>query len=219
MTKTVLFILAFIPACLFGQQTKKIIDKENYEVFYVLKSDKSIKHGNYQKFNYNGLTIVNGYFKNGIKDSIWEFYDNQGELQQKFNFTKNEFIYYKSDDKTKGQIFSVIRENDTIKTVLDRPPLYIGSETLMNENLFWNIRYPREARENGITGTVYISFTIAKNGKTNNHKVARGIGYGCDEEALRVVKEIPDSWFPGLLNGQTVNVEILMPISFRIKQN
>jgi TonB family protein len=87
----------------------------------------------------------------------------------------------------------------------------------MYEAVLKNIVYPEQAKENGISGKVYITFTIDSNGKTSNHRVTKGIGSGCDEEALRVVKEIPDNWIPGLMGGQSVNIEYILPISFALR--
>jgi TonB family protein len=245
MTKTILFLLTILPTVLFGQETKKVTEENKNdwfkEVYYVLKSDKSIRHGNYQKSGYKEAVLINGFYKNGLKDSIWteyqwsgknkksigtysedkkvgtwEFYDYKGELEQKYDYTKNEIIYFKLDDKEKDKDFRVIKDSDTTKTKLDRPPLYIGGSAMMFEPILKNIQYPPQAKENGVSGKVYITFTIDSNGKTSNHRVTKGIGSGCDEEALRVVKEIPDNWLPGLLSGQAVNVEYVLPISFTL---
>jgi periplasmic protein TonB len=71
---------------------------------------------------------------------------------------------------------------------LKEPPIYIGADTIMFEKISL-IRYPSIAAEYGISGTVFISFIIDKNGKTSNHRVFSGIiGYGCDEEALKIEK-------------------------------
>jgi len=246
MTKTILFLLTILPTVLFGQETKKVTEKhENSrfkEVYYALKSDKSIRQGNYQKLGYKDAVLINGFYKNGLKDSIWteyqwggknrksigtysadnkvgvwEFYDYRGELEQKYDYTKNEIVYFTLEDKERDKEFRVIKGSDTTKTKLDRPPLYIGGSALMFETIFKSIQYPQQARENGISGKVYITFTVDNNGKTSTHRVTKGIGYGCDEEALRVVKEIPDNWFPGLMSGQAVNVEYILPISFTLR--
>jgi TonB family protein len=210
------------------------------EVYYVTKSDKSIKHGNYQKLGNKDVVLINGFYKNGLKDSIWteyqwngknkksigaysadkkvgvwEFYDHKGELEQKYDYTKNELVYFKPEEKDKE--FSVIEGADTTKTKLDQPPLYIGGSALMFETVFQNLQYPLQAKRSNVSGKVYITFTIDSNGKTSNHRVTQGIGGGCDEEALRVVKGIPDNWLPGQLNGQKVNVEYVLPISFRLQ--
>ena len=73
--------------------------------------------------------------------------------------------------------------------------------------------YPKIAKESGITGTVYVQFVVEANGSISNVKLARGIGGGCDEEAMRVVKAMP-KWKPGKQNGRPVRVSFTLPIKF-----
>lgn len=82
----------------------------------------------------------------------------------------------------------------------------------LNKNLY----YPANARENGVSGRVVVSFVVEKNGQITDLKVIKGIGGGCDEEALRVIKKSP-FWKPGLQNGRAVRVAYMMPIVFRME--
>lgn len=79
-----------------------------------------------------------------------------------------------------------------------------------------NIHYPKEALENEISGRVYINFTVKKDGTLDNIKVVRGIGFGCDEEAIRVVKNMP-KWKPGIDHGKPVDTKFNLPIKFKLK--
>ncbi len=82
----IFFLLLFIsPNYLFGQETKKVIDKSTREIFFVLKSDKTTKHGEYNKFNFRNALLVKGFYKQGAKDSIWECYSSKGELSLKYS--------------------------------------------------------------------------------------------------------------------------------------
>ena len=78
-----------------------------------------------------------------------------------------------------------------------------------------NIKYPASAREVGISGTVYLSFVIEKDGSVSNITVQRGIGGGCDEEAVRVLKLMPP-WSPGKNNGLPVRVKFTLPVKFTL---
>lgn len=60
-----------------------------------------------------------------------------------------------------------------------------------------------------------ISFIIEKNGRLSNIKILRGIGYGCDEEAIRVLEKSPE-WKPGIQNKQKVRVAYTLPINFSL---
>ena len=85
------------------------------------------------------------------------------------------------------------------------------------EYLSSNIKYPEEAKEKGISGRVFIQFVIEKDGSVSNVKVMKGIGGGCDEEAVRVVKAMP-KWKPGKQKGKPVRVNYILPVSFKLDE-
>lgn len=109
-------------------------------------------------------------------------------------------------DPNEGKIFTFVEEM----------PAFPGGEAKLFEYLRNNIKYPPVARENGITGRVYVNFVVDKEGKIKDAKVVRGIGAGCDEEALRVVRNMPD-WKVGKQNGRPVQVLYNLPINFTLK--
>lgn len=77
------------------------------------------------------------------------------------------------------------------------------------------IKYPEEARKANIEGTVILYFNVSESGKLTDIKVVRGIGHGCDEEAVRVVSIMPD-WTPGKHNNKNVPVNFTLPIKFKL---
>lgn len=78
-----------------------------------------------------------------------------------------------------------------------------------------NLRYPYMAQESGIQGKVYLSFVIEKDGSITDVKVVKGIGGGCDEEAVRVIKKSP-KWSAGIQNDTEVRVRYNMPINYTL---
>ncbi|MBC7617035.1 MAG: energy transducer TonB [Pedobacter sp.] len=76
-----------------------------------------------------------------------------------------------------------------------------------------NLKYPYPAQESGVQGKVYLNFVVEKNGSITDVNVVKGIGYGCDEEAVRVIKKSP-KWKAGLQNNQAVRVRYSMPIGY-----
>ena len=72
------------------------------------------------------------------------------------------------------------------------------------------------AKADGIEGKVYVRFIVRDNGDIANVEVERGIGGGCDEEALRVVKSMP-KWIPATSEGKLVNVQYVIPINFKLQ--
>ncbi len=107
------------------------------------------------------------------------------------------------DDEEEEQIFTVVEEN----------PEFVGGQAALMKFLSKNIKYPQMARETGISGTVYVRFVVEKNGSVSQVKVVRGIGGGCDEEAMRVVKMMP-KWKPGRQRGKPVRVNFTLPVKF-----
>ena len=94
-------------------------------------------------------------------------------------------------------------------------PEYPGGEAAMYKWLGKNIKYPQVAKENGIEGKVFVRFIVDQTGKVKDAQIVRGIGGGCDEEALRVVKEMP-AWKPGKQRGKPVKVQFTIPIHFQL---
>jgi len=109
-----------------------------------------------------------------------------------------------------------VEEAKPVFTIVEEMPSFPGGEAERNKFLADNIVYPQQATENGIQGTVYVSFVVDSKGKVTDVKVLRGIGGGCDEEALRVVKMMPQ-WHPGKQNGKLVRVLFNMPIYFKLQ--
>ena len=104
---------------------------------------------------------------------------------------------------------------DEIFQVVEEMPVFPGGETKLLEYISNNIQYPQVARETGIQGRVFIGFVVEPDGSISNVKLLRGIGGGCDEEAIRVVKSMP-KWKPGKQHGKVVRVSYLIPISFKL---
>lgn len=77
------------------------------------------------------------------------------------------------------------------------------------------LSYPAEAIANNIKGRVYVEFFVDKDGSLKDVKILRGLGYGCDEEALRVLKEGP-GWLAGESRGRKVKVRMVLPLLFHI---
>jgi protein TonB len=85
----------------------------------------------------------------------------------------------------------------------------------LTEYFVKNIKYPQKAINQDVEGKVFVTFVITSKGDVDDVKLLKGIGYGCDEEALRVVKAMP-KWTPGKNNGREVKVRMNIPIVFRL---
>jgi protein TonB len=100
--------------------------------------------------------------------------------------------------------------------IVEQVPEYPGGDEARLIFLRSNIKYPQIARETGIHGTVYVSFVVEKDGALTQIKILRGIGGGCDEEAIRVTKMMP-KWKPGKQREREVRVSYQMPIKFTLQ--
>lgn len=98
---------------------------------------------------------------------------------------------------------------------IEKYPEFPGGQEAFVKFLGKNLRYPGIAAENGIQGKVILSFVIERNGELSHIKVIRGIGSGCDEEAMRVLYKSPQ-WTPGVQNKQPVRVAYNIPINFSL---
>jgi protein TonB len=110
----------------------------------------------------------------------------------------------------------VVVEEDKVFTVVEEMPTFPGGEEKLFDYLRKNIKFPPVARENGIQGRVFVTFVVDKDGKVKEAKILRGIGGGCDEEALRVIRNMPD-WKAGKQNGRAVSVQYNLPVNFTLK--
>ena len=104
---------------------------------------------------------------------------------------------------------------EEIFQIVEEMPSYPGGAEALYEYLNDNIRYPIVALESGISGRVYVQFVVEKDGSVSDVKVLRGIGGGCDEEAIRVVEKMP-KWNPGKQRGRAVRVLYMVPINFTL---
>lgn len=100
--------------------------------------------------------------------------------------------------------------------IAENMPEFPGDETELRQFLAQNISYPDEAREQGISGKVYIKFAVMEDGHVDHVQVVRGVHELLDNEAIRVVKLLPD-WKPGTTEGKNVAVWFTIPINFALQ--
>lgn len=105
---------------------------------------------------------------------------------------------------------------EEIFTVVESMPEFPGGPGKMLEFIATNIKYPPMARESGIQGRVFVNFVVEPDGSVSNVNIIRGIGGGCDEEAIRVVKTMP-KWTPGRQRGKAVRVSFNLPVRFTLQ--
>lgn len=122
---------------------------------------------------------------------------------------KMEIVYDSPDEKLDPGAFGSLPMT---------PPAFPGGDEARLTFFQKNIHYPPTAREKNIQGTVFYKVIIDKYGKVTEPSIEKGIGGGCDEEVLRVVKMMPD-WKPGMVNGESAKVAMIIPVAFRLNED
>lgn len=103
-----------------------------------------------------------------------------------------------------------------VSQIPDKMPIYPGGGQQLSTDLSDAIKYPKEAQDNDITGTVYIRFTVNKDGFIENPEVLRKANPILDEEAIRVINSLDKKWEPATKNGKNISVQMTLPITFSL---
>jgi periplasmic protein TonB len=133
-----------------------------------------------------------------------------GESNQSFNPTKG------IDNGKEIALEESIPQKERIFNFVEQMPTFPEGEAALFKFVRDNIIYPTTAKENNIEGKVFLSFVINKDGTVEDINIKRGIGGGCNEEAIRVISMMP-KWIPGKQNGKPVRVVYNMPISYTLQ--
>ncbi|MCF8299393.1 MAG: TonB family protein [Saprospiraceae bacterium] len=165
-------------------------------------------NGTSKEYYRNGKLESKGKYENGKPKGTWVFYNEDGSMDRTFK--------YELDDEEKNEtverlVFNTDNYSDT--NVVE--PAFRGGDRTRIRFLQDYINYPEEAREKGISGTVFIQFTINCIGEIESIKILRGVSKSIDDEAIKVITLMP-RWNPGLQYGIPVRVQFNMPIKFTL---
>ncbi len=148
--------------------------------------------------------------------------EEQPVLQKEIIETKAAVSNVTFDKGTDDVAAPVATENKQITEETDQPlvnveqmPQFPGGELELIKFIRSNLRYPALATQMGVSGTVLVNFVVDRDGKITRIKVVRGIGGGCDEEAVRVLSKMP-AWSPGKQGGRAVLVSYTIPLKFML---
>lgn len=146
-----------------------------------------------------------GQYQNGFKNGVWKGYTKGNQLRYEETYNENEVSGISWDEE--GNEYKYIN--------LEDDPQPNGGMRGFYKYVGRTIMYPGEARQLGTQGKVYVQFFISKSGEITEVEIIKGIGRGCDEEAVRVLKNSP-LWNPGKRRGQPVEVRMILPINFKL---
>jgi len=143
-----------------------------------------------------------------LKDSVWTYYHVNGQMSARETYENGKMISaeYWDDDGSESGIYSPT----------ERMPEFPGGEMALMRFLGENVHYPEHDKNEGNQGTVYVLFTVDREGKVKDAKIERSISPGLDKESLRVVNLMPE-WSPGMMQNRLVEVSYNLPIRFTLK--
>jgi len=104
---------------------------------------------------------------------------------------------------------------EEIFTIVEDQPEPNGGMAAFYQYVSKNMKYPNQARRMGVEGKVFVQFVVDKDGSITEVQAIKGIGAGCDEEAVRVIQEAA-KWKPGKQRGRPVKVRMILPITFKL---
>jgi len=158
----------------------------------------------------------NGLLENGKPVGEWKYFrrgpDGKFVVSQIYNHDTGKLLYGSSDGEA---CKAELSPGQWGFTPLTQSPWFIGGHDALAE-LTNQMRYPAEAAQAGVKGTVIVSFVVDTLGHLSDHRIVRSLGSGCDEEALRVAKTIPDTWTPARLGNKAVAALYYLTLAFKM---
>ncbi|HEX8657352.1 MAG TPA: energy transducer TonB [Hymenobacter sp.] len=153
------------------------------------------------------------------KVGVWEYYgitaSKDKVLVQRYDHSTKELLYYRPVARMDYNV--EVTPGEWMYKFVDRPPLFIGGDAALAEYTT-KLQYPQQAQDRNIQGQVTVGFVVDTLGQTSAHRVLRGIGGGCDQEALRVAHTIPNEWVPAKMGNRAVPAEYELTLTFRLAQ-
>jgi len=189
------------------------IQKE--ELYSKINYTNGVKNGNIAIYGKNSnIPKVVGKYRNDTMIGRWKIYNGR-KVVQVYDFNNDSLINLDTAYVEKNKIVT----NGKFKNLIYISEKAKAKQGLNNLLLFVakNIRYPEDAKNQAISGRVYVSFQINSDGSLSDYKIEKGVGYGCDEEAIRVIKLTKQQWFPALFMDISVPTKQVIPVSFRYK--
>lgn len=202
---------------------------------------KNQRRGTWQLGDYTSPWISEGLYVDGFKEKEWITRDSMGRITERthyLNDRKNGVeIRYDSLGLVKDSIVylqdSIVYQRDQVTSLDGRENMprfnhpecevltddhekYDCAQKKMLEYIYYNVRYPAIARENGIQGRAVIVFVIGKDGSVTDVKVARGLCQAITNECYQIMRGFT-KWIPGRQRGEPVRVQFTLPISFKLQ--
>jgi hypothetical protein len=214
MKEKFLIFFTIIPIFVFGQQETiqrkiKSHNAQSLEKFYVLKSDKNVRHGEYKRYWGAKLVTLGNY--NNSQKQVFKYFYYSDKPSLIYNYSTNEIVEYSKED-----CFDKVYSETGKELVVDRPPIPLFSRYELGWFISSNIKYPDYAKEIGLSERIEILVTINEEGEIVNYRLFHGIHKTLIEESLRVIKSLPKDWkwLPAEKDGIKIKSSIVFPFNF-----
>ncbi len=194
------------------------VTKNLVEEFDTQDSTTVTKLGYYARYNANtGKMTKQGSFKENNRTGVWSFYDDSAKINFRYNYSTGMVMFSKPDTLAK-HFLKEAKVDTNFYSELSQVPLFIGGPGEYRDFIQANLRYPSVAKEFDIRGTVIATFVIGSNGfpEKESRKIVKGLGYGCDDEVLRLINLMP-RWIPARKSGE-VRQQYYMTFKFEPKK-
>ena len=199
--------------------SKSRIAKTLVESHQVLASNKKVKDGEAFIMNNGNQELARGKYKQGVKDSIWNFYSMSGNLIQVYDYTNSKLLYNITDDKT------IVHERVEIDTTGFVNPKVVASKKIGGINLGFYLVFnekslPLEAKQQKDDVLMEYVFTISETGKLEGFSIDYSSTF-YNAENNQSVKNLPAEayeFIPASINGKNVKSKLVYQVILNIAQ-
>ena len=239
ITITLCFVFITCNAQELKKKRKSGGDPIRNQTYYVLKTDKSIRHGEYVSKTPGGKLVTQGYYNYGKKDSIWtEYYINPNTVQSicryqddipklllvNDQFSRIKYIYdYSQNQLTEYHWYdepnksTILIEDEWVDKEVDNPPILIGVidpyEVIME-----CFKLPYEVGQSTPKGTAIIGFIIDEFGKRGEARLIQGFNVRIDKELLKCANLLDTNWYPAYKDGNAVACNYILSIDIAVRK-
>lgn len=185
----------------------------NNEIVFTIEGD-GVNKKNYTCRLENGILLVQ-ISESNSSESLKRSYTFK--LTPNAMIQQPEIIEIPDEEEMEEEVFVDLEEEyaEEVFTLVDTQPQFPGGTPEFYNWIESNLKYPVEAKKMGVEGKVFVQFIVNRDGSISDIEVLRGLGYGCDKEVIRLIKNCP-KWSPGEKWGSTVRVKTVWPVSFKI---
>ena len=220
--------LAMEASC--SQVVPRLLYEGSYKTYH--KNGEVMEEGNYKDNEKRGLW--KSFYENGQQEKEMLYEQDKALYQQHWDesgnaqlvngtghYTQNKYVsigvqYMEILDHLLIASYSVNpASSDTTYIVVQETASYKGGMPALHKSIAKTLRYPPDARRNGIEGKIFVEFIVERDGTVSDVGVIKGLEGGLNEEAERVMK-LMNKWIPGKVKGRTVRQRMVLPIAFRL---